>query len=161
MCLVHHEAISLLSNSEQRAVFQLGAISRYPLENGCKLLALALSMSHRKCLALLLELLRGWGRRFSQPCTSAGQQSLCRSSQHITGVWEEEGAPASPNTGARSCFCSLRMSGIQELKEIHRGLQLGPRGWYFFPVEERLCEGSCVLSNHIISLRAITLGVTG
>lgn len=32
MCLVHHEAISLLSNSEQRAVFQLGAISRYPLE---------------------------------------------------------------------------------------------------------------------------------
>lgn len=59
MCLVHHEAISLLSNSEQRAIFQLGAISRYPLENGCKLLALALSMSHRKCLALLLELLRG------------------------------------------------------------------------------------------------------
>lgn len=76
---------------------------------------------------------------------------LCLQGQQLPAVGEEE-LTASQNTGAQNtgCSCSLPSTGIQETKEIHPGLGLGPEGRYFFPFP----KGSYVLWSHVISFLA-------
>lgn len=108
MCLAHPKAISLLSELTQGAIFQLGATSRYPLENGCKVFAPALAQSipHRKPVFAFGAAGRPRGAfHMNLPvCTLIEQWLLCMPCQQITGVWEEEEVIASQNTGAEGCF---------------------------------------------------------
>lgn len=110
MCLAHPKAISLLSKLTQRAIFQLGAISRYSLENDCKIFAstLAQSIPHRKPIFASGAAGRRRGAfHMNLPvCTLIGQWLLCMPCQQITGVWEEEEVIASQNTGAEGCFAA-------------------------------------------------------
>lgn len=97
MCLAHHRAISLLSKSAQRTIFQLGTVSRCPFSNGCKLLVAAPTLS----LSCGKPGSRGAAEKlrcFLWICWWGNW--LCAWIAHIIGVWEEEGVTASQNTSA-------------------------------------------------------------
>lgn len=156
MCLAHLKAISLLSKSTQRTIFQLGTISRYPLESGYKVLAPTLAHIPQKAWLCF------WS------CGEAeGGVSLKFAHVHLDRAMVVVHALPADYwcVGRRRGYCQPKYRCIELL--LQPTYDRHPRNEGNTPwaairlILLPFSEGSYVLSNRIIFLRAIALRVTG
>lgn len=156
MCLAHLKAISLLSKSTQRTIFQLGTISRYPLESGCKVLAPTLAHIPQKAWLI-----------FGAVEKPKGGVSLEFARVHLDRAMVAVHALPADYwcVGRRRGYCQPKYRCIELLLQPtydRHPRNEGNTPWAVIRlILLPFSEGSCVLSNHIIFLRAIALRVTG